>query len=296
MHRQLLDVVCCPFCHGELHLRAQDELPRIANGILGCRGCGREFTIEVGVPVLGDRELMARICDQWTEGMLTRDLYKRNLRNSREWYDSQKEFARFVDAAAAVEGFIVDIASGPGASFSGALVPRLGPRSHFVLTDAAVHMLHGLKDVWLDEPREARLDFVACDGNHLPFRSDSLDALTSMGGFDCVNDDPTRSRVPGAAGAYREGHRVLKPGGLVFNESRIYGDDSKTAAHLRSVGCANASRESLARLWGETGFEVVSETYLHLQRGKSNPGDVLPLDESDEWHVMAWVLRKQATS
>ena len=293
MHRQLLDVLCCPFCHGDLHLKASDERPEIANGVLACSGGDREFVIEVGIPVLGDRELMARLCDRWTEGMLTRDLYKRNLRNTRQWYESSGQFAAFVDAAAAVEGFIVDIASGPGASFSGALVARLSPRSHFVLTDAAVHMLHGLRDAWLDEPREARLDFAACDGSQLPFRSSSLDALTSASGFDCVNDDPTRSRLPGAAGAYREGHRVLKRGGLVFNKSRIYSDDSKTAAHLQSLGCANASRKSLAALWDDIGFDVDSETYLLSKRGKSDPGDGLPIDESDEWHVMAWVLTKR---
>jgi uncharacterized protein YbaR (Trm112 family) len=293
MDRDLLGVLCCPFCQGELRLTAADQGPRISNGILACGGCGREFVIEAGVPVLGDRELMARLCDRWGEGTLTPTLYKRNLLDSRQWYDSSKEFAGFIDLAAAVEGVIVDIASGPGASFSGALVPRLSAPSHFVMTDAAVHMLHGLGSAWLDEPREAKLDFVACDCNHLPFRSGSLDALTSALGFDCVNDDPTRSRIPGAAGAYREGHRALKPGGLVFSVSRIYGDDSKTAAHLKSLGCANASRESLAELWNEIGFQVVSETYLESHRGKSDPGDGLPIDDSDEWHLMAWVLRKQ---
>ena len=292
MYRELLDVLCCPFCYGDLQLSAIEGQPKVDYGRLSCAACDRDFVIEVGIPVLGDREIMAQVCDQWSEGMLTQDLYKRNLSKSSQQYESSREFAAFVDAAAEVEGFIVDIASGPGASFSGALVPRLSSRSHLVLTDAAVHMLHGLRDAWFDEPRDARLDFVACDGNHLPFRSDSLDGLTSTGGFDCVNDDPTRSRIPGAASAYREAHRVLKPGGLVFNESRIYGDDSKTAAHLKSLGCANASRESLAQLWSRMGFEIVSEAHLLSKRGKSNPGDGLPLDESDEWHVMAWVLTR----
>jgi uncharacterized protein YbaR (Trm112 family) len=293
VYRELLDVLCCPFCHGEVQLSEADRQPNAADGLISCVACGREFAVEAGIPVLGDPEFMARVCDQWAEGRLTPDLYKGNLHSSRQWYDSSQQFAQFVDAAAAVQGFIVDIASGPGASFSGALVPRLGSRSNFVMTDAAVHMLHGLRDVWLDEAREAKLDFVACDCNRLPFCDNSLDALTSASGFDCVSDDPTRRRMPGAAGAYREGHRVLKPGGLVFNESRIYGEDSKTAAYLKSQGCANASRESLAQLWEEIGFEVASETYLHSRRGKSDPLDGLPVDESDEWHVMAWVLRKR---
>jgi len=293
MHRDLMDVLCCPFCHGQVELRRAGDGPKVDHGTISCTGCGREFLVESGMPVLGDRELMAWICDRWDEGDLTRELYKRNLRNSRQSYDSSPDFAAFVDRAAAVNGFIVDIASGPGASFSGALVPRLRARAHFVMTDAAVHMLHGLREAFLDEPREAKLDFVACDGNHLPFRSDSLDALTSASGFDCVNDDRKRSRIPGAGNAYAEGLRVLRPGGLVFNESRIYGDDSKTAAYLRSLGCANASPETLHRLWDEIGFQVVSETYLHSRRGKSDPGDGLPIDESDEWHVMAWVLEKR---
>jgi uncharacterized protein YbaR (Trm112 family)/ubiquinone/menaquinone biosynthesis C-methylase UbiE len=293
VHRELLEVLCCPFCHGELRLTSGGRDEKVDIGALSCAACERDFVIEVGIPVLGDRELMARVCDRWTEGMLSQELYKRNLRNSRQWYDSSPEFARFVDAAAAVEGFIADVASGPGASFSGALVPRLSERAHFVMTDAALHMLHGLRDAWLGEPRRATLDFVACDCNRLPFRSSSLDGLTSASGFDCVQDDPTRARVPGAARAYREGQRVLKTGGLVFNESRIYDDESKTAAYLMSLGCANASRESLAQLWDEIGFEVVSKTYLDSHRGKSDPGDGLPIDDSDEWHVMAWVLRKR---
>lgn len=293
MYRQLMDALGCPFCHAGMRLVASDGGEKVDIGTITCTGCGKEFVIEAGLPVLGDRERMARVSDRWNEGMLTPDLYKRNLRNTRQWYDSQEEFAGFVDRAATVEGFIVDVASGPGASFSGALVPHLTSRSHFVMTDAAAYMLHGLRDAWLDEPREARLDFVACDCNRLPFRGGSLDALTSTSGFDCVNDDPTRSRLPGAAAAYREGHRVLRSGGLVFNKSRVYAEASKTAAHLQSLGCANASKRSLAELWVEIGFDVESETYLLSKRGKSDAGDGLPIDESDEWHVMAWVLRKR---
>jgi uncharacterized protein YbaR (Trm112 family) len=72
-----------------------------------------------------------------------------------------------------------------------------------------------------------------------------------------------------------------------------YADGSKTAARLRSLGCANASRESLAELWSVLGFDIISETHLLSKRGESNPGDGLPIEESDEWHVMAWVLRKR---
>ena len=45
--------------------------------------------------------------------MLGPERYRRNLSNSREWYDEQREFAEFVDLAASVEGFIADIARRP---------------------------------------------------------------------------------------------------------------------------------------------------------------------------------------
>ena len=78
------------------------------------------------------------------------------------------------------------------------------------------------------------------------------------------------------------------------DKSRIYDGFSKTTACLQFLGFANASLETLHRLCDEIGFQVVSGTYLHSHRGKSDPGDALPIAESDEWHVMAWVLRKAA--
>jgi ubiquinone/menaquinone biosynthesis C-methylase UbiE/uncharacterized protein YbaR (Trm112 family) len=265
----------------------------LLDGSLTCSACGQRFAVEGGMPILGDRDFMAKVCDRWTEGMLTPELFRRNIQASRVRYSQSDKFARFVDAAAQVEGLIVDIATGPGASFSGALVPRLSQRAHFVMTDAAAHMLQGLKSAWAKESHRATVDFIACDGHHLPFRDGSLDALTSAGGFDAVNDDPTRSRPSGARRAYVEAHRVLKPGGQVFHQGRIHVPGSKTAEYLASLGCANASTESLASHLDAVGFDIISKAELHRAKGKTCPGDGLPLDESDEWYVMAYVLRRR---
>jgi ubiquinone/menaquinone biosynthesis C-methylase UbiE/uncharacterized protein YbaR (Trm112 family) len=291
MHTTLLAVLCCPFCHGPLDAEGGPAADLLDGGLI-CLACGRRFAVENGMPILGDRDSMAKVCDTWTEGMLTPELFRRNIQASRVWYGQSDKFARFVDAAAQVEGLIVDIATGPGASFSGALAPRLSERAHFVMTDAAADMLQGLKSAWAEESHAARVDFTACDGHRLPFRDRSLDALTSAGGFDCVNDDPARSRPPGAGRAYQEAHRVLKPGGQVFHEGRLYAHGSKTAEYLASLGCANASVESLESHLGAVGFDIVSKVELHKAKGKTSPGDGLPIDESDEWYVMAWVLRK----
>jgi len=78
----------------------------------------------------------------------------------------------------------------------------------------------------------------------------------------------------------------------VFDICRIYAPESKTAAYLESVGCVNASRGGLEQFWKGIGFEVVTATELLKRKGKSDPGDGLPIDEDDEWSHIAYVLRK----
>ena len=60
MERDLLEVLCCPVCHGELGWVSNDGEPVISNGALACQGCGKQYLLEVGLPVLGDRESIWR--------------------------------------------------------------------------------------------------------------------------------------------------------------------------------------------------------------------------------------------
>jgi len=293
MDSSLLEVLFCPACHGELKAVEGAGVIESLKGALVCAVCGQRFVVEGGMPILGDREFMDKVCDRWPEGLPTPELYRRNIENSREWYSQSPVFAGFIDSVAKARGIIVDIATGPGASFSGALVPRLSSQSHFVMTDAATEMLLGLKAAWGEETHPAKVSFIACDGHQLPFRDGSIDTLTSQSGFDCVNDDPTRSRPPGSGRAYQEGARVLKLGGQVFTTTRIYQRNSETAGLLESLGCDNASGESLEHLWMNIGLDVLSESELQKSKGKSDPGDGLPVNENDEWSVMAYILIKR---
>jgi uncharacterized protein YbaR (Trm112 family)/ubiquinone/menaquinone biosynthesis C-methylase UbiE len=295
MHSALLEVLCCPGCHGGLEVAEPVEGgggEELVEGALGCTGCGRRFEVEEGIPALGDREHMGKVSDFWSEGMLTHELYRRNIENSRQWYGRSEAFAAFVDGAAEMEGVVVDVATGPGSSFAGALVPRLREGTHFLMTDAAVHMLQGLKRAWEEEEHRAEVSFIACDGHRMPFRDESVHAFTSQDGFQCSQDDPTRSRPPRCGGAYREAYRALVEGGTVHGTCRVYAADSKTVPYLESVGSEGASWERLSDLWRAVGFYVMSRTELHRAKGKTNEGDRLPVGENDEWAVVAYVLRK----
>ncbi len=161
-----------------------------------------------------------------------------------------------------------------------------------MMSDVAVEMLQGLKRAWAEEEHGAVVGFAAFDGHRMPLRNGSVAAFTSQGGFQCCQDDPTRSRPGRCGGAYREAYRVLSPGGSVFGTCRLYDADSKTAPYLTSLGCEDDSWESLDDLWRTIGFHVISKRELGRHKGKSEPGDGLPIDENDGWAVVAYVLRK----
>ncbi|MBI2078110.1 MAG: methytransferase partner Trm112 [Euryarchaeota archaeon] len=55
MRQDLLDLVCCPDCRGDLRLRADQTDPatqEILEGTLTCAGCGHVFPVEEGIPNL----------------------------------------------------------------------------------------------------------------------------------------------------------------------------------------------------------------------------------------------------
>lgn len=53
MKRDLLDIICCPVCKGDLDLKEEViENDEIVSGKLVCKKCGREYPIEEGIPNL----------------------------------------------------------------------------------------------------------------------------------------------------------------------------------------------------------------------------------------------------
>ena len=84
----------------------------------------------------------------------------------------------------------------------------------------------------------------------------------------------------------------MKPGGLVVDTVRVYAKESRTAAHLAEHGSIRASRETLEDLWGTIGLAIDIAGQIRRGRGKSDPGDGLPIDEADEWEIVGYVLRK----
>ncbi len=52
MKRDLIEILCCPVCKGDLELKVREEEEEIITGELICKKCNVEYPIIEGIPNL----------------------------------------------------------------------------------------------------------------------------------------------------------------------------------------------------------------------------------------------------
>lgn len=53
MKKEIMDILCCPNCKGELDLAVlKEDYKEIVTGSLTCKKCNEKFKIEEGIPCL----------------------------------------------------------------------------------------------------------------------------------------------------------------------------------------------------------------------------------------------------
>ena len=58
MKRDLMDIICCPTCKGDLELSVhKEDESEIIEGVLACAKCGVDYPIEEGIPNLLPKNL-----------------------------------------------------------------------------------------------------------------------------------------------------------------------------------------------------------------------------------------------
>lgn len=113
------------------------------------------------------------------------------------------------------------------------------------------------------EPSQEGLDYcrarglsgvVQAEADALPFEDGSFDLVTALDVIEHLDDD---------AGALREFHRVLKPGGtvLIYTPALpvLYGEHDRIVHHRRRY-----MRGSLLRVLESGGFRVVHASYVNM--------------------------------
>jgi len=52
MKRDLMDILACPMCKGDLELKVEEENDEVIKGTLYCAKCDERYPIEDGIPNL----------------------------------------------------------------------------------------------------------------------------------------------------------------------------------------------------------------------------------------------------
>ncbi|MEW5760435.1 MAG: methytransferase partner Trm112 [Candidatus Thermoplasmatota archaeon] len=58
MKKDLMSILCCPLCKGELDLKIEEEKEEIEKGKLNCKKCNIVYEIENGIPEMIPKEMI----------------------------------------------------------------------------------------------------------------------------------------------------------------------------------------------------------------------------------------------
>jgi len=161
----------------------------------------------------------------------------------------------FAKRMAESEGLIIDIASGPGGGFV-PLILRKNPEATVLIDDLCL----GVLQEWQGFLRTLNIhntSFALFDARKMPLRSNSLDAVCEIGGFN---------EIPRSTEAIKEVCRVLKPGGTLFSvdstieKGELFGLPESVRTKWYDMN--PLSFEGFLDAFKSVGFKVISHSFL----------------------------------
>lgn len=134
---------------------------------------------------------------------------------------------RVLDGARLSEGMaLADIGTGDGLVAFRA-IERLGPSLNVVMTDISAPLLDYVRTAATARGVQGQCAFLQCSADAMPGMADnSVDALTTRAVVTYVADKPA---------AFREFHRVVRPGGYLSMAEPILRDDALEVCALRKL-------------------------------------------------------------
>jgi SAM-dependent methyltransferase len=194
MNRDLLEVLCCPDCHGDLTLDDAGDGGAIEFGTLWCKDCAAAYPIRTGIPRFVPAENYASTFGlQWNRFPRTQLDSNSGVPISRNrffatsgWTDEELNGRRVLDVGCG-SGRFAEVALGAGA--------RLVAVDYSAAVDACAANLAG-----------PGRDFVQADIDRLPFRESVFDFVYCIGVLQHT-PDPDR--------AFRSLLPPLRPAGKI---------------------------------------------------------------------------------
>jgi len=287
VYKEILDLLRCPKCNGELSLTVEkEENDEIIEGRLSCKD-GHDWVIKEGVINFGSVE--QELSNNWTEAYeqydeeeMDKKISEGVPKNQIIIGDKAKKF--IINSFNNKENkFILDIATGRGSLFI-EMVKQLKVESQIVCTDLSFIVLKydRLKAKKINP--EARVNYIACDATNMPFKDNTIDAAVSFSGI--------ANMLNLAARGIKEAKRVIKSGHSLFDSYVIIKEDSEGFKTLKEfceennvIGAEEfALRSGIERAYIKAEFDNINITTIGESIGEKNEFDLLPFE--GEWFAM----------
>ena len=213
MHTNLIKILECPKCTGELRLKEeQRDGDEIRSGSLICRTCGENFSIINSIPrFVTTEQYVSSFGFEWTK------FSKTQLDSANGTNQSEERFKQSLDfALEELEGkLILDAGCGMGRFMEIAL--KYGG------TIIGVDMSLAIEAAYQNLHKHSNAHFIQADIFQLPFKEGSFDFIYSLG---------VLHHTPDTRGAFAQLPPLLKPGGKIsvtlyanYNKAYVYSSE-----------------------------------------------------------------------
>jgi len=287
MYIEILDLLKCPKCNGELSLTVKkEENSEIVEGKLSCKG-GHDWAISEGVINFGSVE--QELANNWTEAYEQYDDEELDKKSSEE---NPKNLTILSDKANKfiINGinnkeneFILEIATGRGALFK-EMVKQLKVESQIICTDLSFVVLKYDRLRAKKINPEIKVNYIACDATNLPFKDNTIDTAVSFFGIANMLDL--------AADGIKEAKRVLKVGQSLLDSYVIIKEDSEGFKMLKEICKENkiigaeefTLKIGIEKAYIEANFDRTDMVTIGESIGEKSERDLIPFE--GEWFAV----------
>lgn len=288
MYKEILNLLKCPKCNGELSLTIEkEENSEIIEGKLSCKD-GHHWIISEGIINFGSLE--QEFANNWTEAYeeyddddaMDKKLSEGTPQNQIILGNKTKKF--IIDSINSRESeFILEIATGRGALFR-EMVKELKGESQLICTDLSFIVLkHDRLRAKKINP-EIKVNYIACDATNLPFKDNTIDTAVSFFGI--------ANMLNLSAHGIKEAKRVLKVGQPLIDSYIIIKENSKGFEALtefckenNAIGAEDFTiAAGVENAYNEAKFDRINITTIGESIGEKNEFDLLPFE--GEWFGM----------
>jgi transcriptional regulator with XRE-family HTH domain/ubiquinone/menaquinone biosynthesis C-methylase UbiE len=220
--RRVLGLLRCPHCYAPLELSFGES----GRASVVCTS-GHTFPIVDGVVDFGSREIKGELWSLWLKNY-EHYLGEHDARYVNPNYLRGKPAGEILwqEIEKLKPKVILDVASGAGCGVEFYL-PRIHWSCVVIMTDLSHRILKWDRRYFAETYANPYVDtaYLACDCASIPLLDGSVDAVTSYAGFESMQ----AKRLAG----FREGQRILRPGGSAVYTMCVAEGDENTAKWLR---------------------------------------------------------------